>query len=184
MSNRKIEVQGIVIKLQKIEDDDYVSLTDIAKKFGKPKNLIRNWMRNSSTLGYLAEWEKLYNPDFNEDGFKELTALAATQGGRFSMSPKLWIETTNAIGLRSSSGRYNSGTFSHSTIAISFAYWLSPQFQIYFVHAFLDLIKKEYDKQNLEWHISKITDSIDEARNLLDTIPHQQPSRNRLNPKK
>ena len=47
--------------------------------------------------------------------------------------------------------------------------------------AFTELIEAEYDRRNLEWHISKITDNIDEVRNLLDTIPHQNPDRNRLN---
>ena len=94
------------------------------------------------------------------------------------MSPKRWIELINSIGMISRTGR-NGGTYAHKDIVISFLYWLSPEFQIYFIREFQRLKEMEYNQKSLEWHISRITDNVDELRNLLDTIPHQNSERDR-----
>ena len=88
------------------------------------------------------------------------------------LTPKQYIKSTDAIGLVSTPGRYG-GTLAHKDIALNFCYWLSPVFQ--------ELMQEEFSRRSLQWHISKITDNIDEVRNLLDTIPGQLPELNRLN---
>lgn len=179
MAKQKIEIQGISITLDKINDENYISLTDIAKKQhnSKPKYLIRNWLKNLNTMEFLETWETLYNPSFKGahlNAFK----LKYLQNKNI-LSPKIWIEETNAIGIISKPGRYG-GTYAHKDIALNFCYWLSPSFQVYMIKAFQELMKQEHERNNLEWHISKITDNIDEVRNLLDTIPGQNQNRNRL----
>lgn len=142
MSKRKISVQGVIISLDNSDKEDFVSLSDIAKNFGKPANIIRNWLRNNSTLGYLNEWELLHNPNFNQNGFDYIIKQSVTQGNSFALSPKLWIEKTNCIGLKSNAGRYG-GTYAHNELAMNFCYWLNPKFQIYFIKEFKRLKEKE-----------------------------------------
>ena len=175
---KNIEVQGISIALDQINNNDYVSLTDIAKQSKKRASmLIATWMQNQSTLLYLEEWETLHNPNFKGQQMQSFRLKAVEN--RYKVTPQKYIKLTNAIGLISKSGRYG-GTFAHKEIALNFCYWLSPKFQVYLFKAFNELMKAEHERNNLEWHISKITDNIDEVRNLLDTIPHQNPERNRF----
>jgi len=129
----------------------------------------------------LEAWETIHNPDFKRD--QMVTFRLEASSNRNILTTKKLIAATQMIGLKSKQGRYG-GTWGHSDIALNFCYWLSPTFQVYFVKEFQRLKKEEFAQQNLEWHISKITDNIDEVRNLLDTIPGQTPSNKRLNKKK
>lgn len=182
MSKQKkktIQVQGLEITLYQINQKDYISLTDIAKNSTSlfPKNIIQNWMKNGSTIRFLHTWERIHNENFK--GIHLDAFLSDTSDNRVIISPQKWIETTNAIGLISKSGRYG-GTFAHSEIALNFCYWLSPEFQVYVWKEFNRLKEEESDKKNLQWHVSKITNNIDEIRDLLDTIPGQDDEKNRL----
>lgn len=105
--------------------------------------------------------------------------LIKSTDNRFIISPQEWIKAVNAIGLVQKKGR-GGGTFAHAEIALDFCYWLNPEFKVYFNKEFIRLKEMEAQQQNLEWHISKITDNVDEIRNLLDTIPGQSPMRNRI----
>lgn len=175
---KKIEVQGLKIHVEQIKDDDFISLTDIAKQSSEePRFVIQNWMKNSNTISYLWEWELFHNPKLNRVQLH--TVLETTVSNRFVMSPKKWIELTGAIGLISQPGR-NGGTLAHKDIALNFCYWLSPKFQIYLIKEFQRLKEEEFSRKNLEWHLTKITHNIDEVRNLLDTIPGQREDLNRL----
>ncbi len=178
MSKKTIEVQGLQIHIEQINNNDFVSLTDIAKRIDdEPRFTIRNWMRNNQTLEFLEVWEDAHNPEFKraESGTFRLQA----NSNSFSATPQKWIQATNAKGLISKSGR-GGGTFAHRDIALNFCYWLSPSFQVFFIKAFQRLVEDAYNRQNLKWHISKITDNIDEVRSLLDTIPGQRQERNKL----
>lgn len=180
MAKKKIEVKGLKITIDKIHDSEYISLTDIAKQTtDEPRFTIRNWMSNKNTLRYLGVWEEMHNPDFKRAEFRTFKE-AFFDSSSFSITPEKWITTTNAVGIISKRGR-GGGTFAHKDIAINFCYWLEPEFQVYFIKAFQELMEHEFSRQNLKWHLSKITDNIDEVRNLLDTIPGQTPDRNRLN---
>lgn len=118
--SKKIEVLGTDITIATDKELDYISLTDIAhhKDSGRSDDLIRNWLRNRNTIEFLGIWERLNNVDFNPvefDGFRMQAGLNS-----FSLTPKQWIEKTNAIGIISKAGRYG-GTFAHKDIAFEFA---------------------------------------------------------------
>lgn len=176
---KKLKVRDVDIQMRKIKEKQYVSLTDIIKNNSpqKPATVLVSWMRNNSTLLFLEEWEKTFNPKFKVSQMADFKLQA--MDNRNIISPQNFIETTSAIGIISKSGRYG-GTFAHKDIALNFCYWLSPVFQVAMIRAFQLLIEREAERQSLEWHISKITDNIDEVRNLLDTIPGQKPELNRL----
>ncbi len=175
---KTLHVQGLAIAIEKIRDDDYVSLTDIAKQSADdPAYVIQNWMKNSSTVKYLYLWERIHNPAVNPIHLDDL--LRTADDNRKIISPKSWIETLNAVGLRWKTGR-GGGTLAHKDIALNFCYWLSPEFQIYFIKEFQRLKEEESERKGLEWHVRRITDLVDEARVWLDTIPGQEPERNRL----
>lgn len=180
MPSKKIEVQGFQIRLTAINDNDYVSLTDIAKRSDRnePKYLIRTWLKNNNTLEFLTAWESLYNSDF-EKGVNLDPLLREFRKNSTVVTPSKWIEGTNAIGIFVKNGR-GGGVYAHKDIALEFCSWLSPTFKVFLIKAFQDLMEQEFRRKDLKWHISKITDNIDEVRILLDSIPHQDPSRNRV----
>ncbi len=180
MSKKTILVQGLPIAIEQVGATDFISLTDIAKKADqRPDLVLQTWLRNRETVKYLGLWEELHNPDFNPYGFAGIRDRAGENN--FYVSISQWIKSVNAVGLRSQPGRYG-GTFAHRDIALQFCYWLSPSFQLYFIKEFQRLKDEEAKMQNLEWHIERITDLVDEARNWLDTVPGQKAARNRVLP--
>ncbi|NLJ08541.1 MAG: KilA-N domain-containing protein [Sphingobacteriales bacterium] len=152
--NSKIEVKGTEITILKSENDDYISLTDIAKHKDAEHTdtIIQNWMRNRNTIELLGFWESIYNPDFKSlefEGFRKQAGLNS-----FVMTPKKWIENTNAIGIISKSGRYG-GTFAHKDIAFEFASWISIEFKLYVIKEFQRLKADENDRLKLEWNLQR-----------------------------
>ena len=147
----KMLVQDNSITVLKIEDKDYISLTDIAKyKTDDPAAAIGNWMRNRNTIEYLGIWESLYNPFFKPlefEGFKKEAGLNA-----FTMSPKKWIDSTDAVGFIVKSGRYG-GTYAHKDIAFKFASWISVEFELYVAKEFQRL--KEEEQKQLGWSVKR-----------------------------
>ena len=134
----KITVQNTDISIVKFEDEDYISLTDMARS-QMQEHIIFRLLSLKSTIEYLGEWEILYNPDFNCTEFG--TFKNAAGSNNFVLSVKTWIERTNAIGLRSKAGRYG-GTYAHRDIAYHFGMWISPKFQL--------LLIKEYQRLKVE----------------------------------
>ena len=128
--DKKIKVLGTEVSLSQV---DYISLTDIAKKKNseEPRFVIINWLRNRNTVEFLGIWEKIYNPHFNRVGFETVRLNAGLDC--FTSSPSKWIEETNAIGIVSKSGRYDSGTYAHEDIAFEFASWISVVFKLYLI---------------------------------------------------
>ena len=155
----KISVQGKEITIFSKQQEDYISLTDIAKYRNKdaPVDIVKNWMRNKSTIELLGLWEKLNNPDFKQVEFD----LFRNEAGAnyFVLSPKKWIETTNAIGMFSKSGRYG-GTFAHKDIAFEFASWISVEFKLYFIKEFQRLKEEENNLKSLEWNLQRTLSKI------------------------
>lgn len=143
----KINVKHTDVTIIKIDEVDYISLTDIAKhKSNEPTAVIGNWMRNRNTIEYLGIWETLYNQNFKPiefEGFRNEAGLNA-----FTLSPQKWIERTNAIGIVSKSGRYG-GTYAHKDIAFKFASWISVEFELYFIKEFQRL--KEEEQKLIGW---------------------------------
>ena len=70
------------------------------------------------------------------------------------MSPKKWLEATNAIGIVSKAGRYG-GTYAHSDIAMSFATWISPEFQLYIMKDYRRLKADENSRLSLNWNLNR-----------------------------
>ena len=123
---KNIVVKDKIINITGINDDDYVSLTDIArfKTDGETNLVIANWMRKVDTLEYLKLWEQINNPNFKPTDFEGFKSKPGENA--FTISPKKWIELTNAIGIRVKSGK-NGGTFAHRDIALEFASWISAE---------------------------------------------------------
>ncbi len=143
----KITVKSTEITVIKIDDGDYISLTDIARVKNPDTNaVIANWMRNRNTIEYLGVWEHLYNPGFKPLEFEGFMNEAGANA--FTLSPQKWIESTNAVGIISKSGR-NGGTFAHKDIAFKFAAWISVEFELYIVKEFQRL--KEEEQKLLGW---------------------------------
>ena len=143
----KIQVKESEITVLSINENDYISLTDIAKhKSDDPFIVINNWMRNRNTIEYLGMWETIFNPDFKPiefDRFKRDAGLNA-----FTLSPQKWVTATGAIGIITRSGRYG-GTFAHKDIAFKFASWISVEFELYMVKEFQRL--KEQEQSQIGW---------------------------------
>jgi hypothetical protein len=179
MAKKKITVDGLSIRIDKIDQNDYICLTDIAKNSsdGKPAFLIQNWMKNMNTVRFLLAWERLHNPEIKVVQMEYL--LGTVSDNRFILSPQKWISKYNAIGMLQKAGR-GGGTYAHSDIALEFCSWLSPEFKVLILKEFQRLKEDEAQRKNFEWHITKITDNVEEIRNLLDTIPGQLPERNRI----
>lgn len=117
----KMNINGLEITVvSQGNDDDYISLTDIARKRNPefPADVIKNWLRNRSTIEFLGLWEVMHNPKFKLVDFDQFKQEAGSNG--FVLSPQKWINSTHAIGMRSKSGR-NGGTYAHKDIAFEFA---------------------------------------------------------------
>ena len=134
-------------------ENEYISLTDIARyKSNEPKDVVKNWMRGKDTIEFLGLWEKLHNNDFKGVEFDAFKNQAGSNA--FTMSPLKWIESTNAIGIVSKSGR-NGGTFAHSDIAFEFASWISPEFKLYIIKDYNRLKHDENSRLSLSWNLNR-----------------------------
>jgi len=148
----KITVLKNEITTSTFNDEDYISITDIAKfkDNAEANDIIRNWLRNRNTIEFLGIWEQLNNPSFKPiefDGFRKEAGLNS-----FTMSPTKWIKSTNAIGIISKSGRYG-GTYAHKDIAFEFASWVSVEFKLYLIKEFQRL--KDEELKQLGWDIRR-----------------------------
>ncbi|MBP9770793.1 KilA-N domain-containing protein [Candidatus Gracilibacteria bacterium] len=153
MSKQKIIVKGIEIIISNQSDQDYISLTDMAKyKTYDSGVVIANWLTTKYSVQFMGAWEKLHNPDFNLMEFHKIKNEVGTNG--FIVSSSMWIKSTNAIGIRSSTGRYG-GTFAHKDIAFEFATWLSPEFKLYLIKEFQRLKEDENNRLSLGWNIKR-----------------------------
>ena len=157
--NKKNNVKGIDIVLYEDNKEDFMSLTDIAKHRDNERSdyILQNWMRNRSTIEFIGLWEKFNNPDFNSIEFDGIKNMAGSNS--FSLTPKRWIESTNAIGIISKTGRYG-GTFAHKDIAFEFATWLSAEFKFYLIKEFQRLKEEESSTKKLEWNLQRTISKI------------------------
>ena len=161
-----LKVKGIDIAMTKVNESDFISLTDMIKaKDGD--FFISDWLRNRNTVEYLGIWESVYNPSFNYGEF----AIIKDKSGlnNFKISVKEWVARTGAIGLTAKTGRYG-GTYAHTDIAFNFGMWISPIFQLYIVKEYQRLKEIESNQYNLEWNVKRLlskanyrihTDAID-----------------------
>ena len=149
--NKKLFVEGQEINVLLNNDREYISLTDMLKaKDGD--FFISDWLRNRNTVEYLGIWESVYNPHFNYGEFAIIKSLAGLNN--YKLSVKEWVEKTNAVGLKATTGRYG-GTYAHPDIAFEFGMWISPQFKIYLVKEFQRLKAEENNRLQLEWNLQR-----------------------------
>ena len=152
--NSKIILSGIEVFIYKDKQEDYISLTDIARHRDTERSdyILQNWMRNRSAIEFIGLWEQFNNPNFNSIEFDGIKNNSGSNS--FSLTPKRWIESTNAIGIISKTGRYG-GTFAHKDIAFEFASWLSAEFKFYLIKEFQRLKEDENDRLKLDWNIQR-----------------------------
>ncbi len=155
MSKQKINVNEIEIVLYKKNEEEFISLTDMAKFRDSERTnyIIQNWMRTRSTIEFIGLWEQLHNPNFKRIEFDAFRNESGSNS--FTLTPKKWIETTNSIGIISKSGRYG-GTYAHKDIAFEFASWISPTFKLYLITEYQRLKEVETNQYNLEWNVKRI----------------------------
>lgn len=176
---KKMIVQGREIKIMKIEGENYISITDMARKFGEPNVLIASWMRRKDTLEFLGLWEKLNNKKFKPHEFEGFINEAGTN--RFNLSPQKWADNTDAVGIKSKSGKYQGGTFVHEEIATHFGQWLSPEFSLYVIKEFKRLKQIEAKRLSEDWQLNRVLSKINYRihTNAIDKhiIPFNTPNK-------
>ena len=151
----QLTVQDIPVTVMHIDQNDYISLTDMAKArtdSTRAADVIKNWLRTRSTLEFLGTWEVMYNPDFKVVEFDHFKSEAGLH--TFTLSAKEWIEKTNAIGMYVQAGRYG-GTYAHKDIAFEFGSAISPIFKLYLLKEYQRLKDDENDRLKLEWNAKR-----------------------------
>ena len=148
-------VKDQVINIIRIDDNEYISLTDLARYADEddPRYPIQNWMRNKDVISYLGLWESINNENFKGVEFDTFKNEAGSN--KFKISPQKWIRETNAVGMISKSGN-NGGTYARSDIAFEFASWLSPEFKLYLIQEFQRLKKNEAYQNKIDWHANRV----------------------------
>jgi len=149
----KIMVSNTEITVTQHNNEDYISLTDMAgyKDSLEARIVVSNWMSTHYTVDFLAVWEQVNNPNFNRMGFHTVR----NGEGRLFLTPKRWVEITNAIGIFSKSGRYGGGIFAHKDIAFEFGSWLSAEFKYYLIREFQRLKEDENNRLKLNWNLQR-----------------------------
>lgn len=171
------------IKVMRVDNEDYISLTDLAKykNPNNPSDVIKKWISNYDTIEFLGLWEQLSNEDFNLAEFSLIKNEAPKKS--FTMSPSQWCSRVNAKGLTFSKGKYSIGTFAHSDIAMEFASWIDNLFKLYLIKEFKRLKLNESYQEKIEWSVRRSlsktnyrihTDSI--KANIVPKLTHKQKS--------
>jgi hypothetical protein len=157
----EIDVIDNKVGIMRVNEVDYISLTDLAKYSNPedPSGVIRNWMSNKNSFDYYGLWEQINNENFNSVEFHIIKTEEAPYN-RFTMTPKRWKDKFNAIGIIPSSGKYSIGTYAHPDIAFEFASWLSPEFKLYLIKEFERLKKNEAYQEKIEWHANRILSKV------------------------
>ncbi|MEK7164116.1 MAG: KilA-N domain-containing protein [Patescibacteria group bacterium] len=177
MNKPKIIVKNVAISLISKGGSDYLSLTDMAKSKNSefPADVVKNWLKTRFTIDFMGIWEQIYNPNFNLVEFDQFKKNAGVNS--FVLSPEKWIKSTNAIGIRSKSGRYGGGTFAHKDIAFEFASWISPEFKLYLIKEFQRLKEQENERLELGWDLKRALTKINYRIHTDAIQTHLIPSR-------
>jgi hypothetical protein len=146
---REIQVGDVSIRVVRIEQEDFISLTDMVRaKDGD--FFISDWLRNRNTVEFLGIWESVNNPGFNYGEFATIKSQAGLNS--YKISVKEWVSKTNAIGLYAKAGRYG-GTYAHRDLAFEFGMWISPEFKVYLIKEFQRL--QEAEQKQLGWDVKR-----------------------------
>ena len=145
----KINVQQTEVTILTYQDNDYISLTDMAnakESVSRAADIIKNWLRNRYSLEFMGTWEMIHNPNFKVVEFDHFKSQAGLPN--FVMSVSEWIEKTSAIGIIVKKGKYG-GTFAHKDIAFEFGSAISVPFKLYLIEEFQRL--KEAEQKQMGW---------------------------------
>lgn len=108
MTKNEVVVNGININYKKVNNEDCICLTDIARFYNNeaPSDVVKSWMSNKDSFEFYSLWEELHNPNFNS---VEMHRIKNEEVGlnRFVMSPTKWKRDFNAIGIVPSAGKYS-----------------------------------------------------------------------------
>ena len=151
-----LNIDGTEIVLVHKNEQDYISLTDMARSQMEEVIIIK-WLSLKNTIEYIGEWEAMYNPGFNYTEFGTIKNAAGSNN--FVLSAKQWIEKTGAIGVSAKAGRYG-GTFAHKDIAFHFGMWISPRFQLLLVKEYQRLKDDENSRLKLEWNLQRTLSKV------------------------
>ncbi len=144
-----INVQDTAITVIDINNQDYISLTDMAgakENDARAADVIKNWIRTRYTIEFLGTWELIHNPRFKVVEFDHFRSRAGLPS--FVLSCSEWIEKTAAIGIVVKKGRFG-GTYAHKDIAFEFGSAISVPFKLYLIEEFQRL--KEEEERLLGW---------------------------------
>jgi hypothetical protein len=171
----KITVQNTDITVVSVDNQDYISLTDMAnakESESRAADIIKNWIRNRYTIEFLGTWERIHNPNFKVVEFDHFKSQAGLPS--FVMSVSEWIEKTNAIGIVVKKGKYG-GTYAFRDIAFEFGSAISVPFKLYLIEEFQRL--KAEEQKLLGWsakrELSKINYRIHTDAIKQNLIPAQ-----------
>lgn len=178
----ELKVKDNIVGVMRVGNVDYISLTDLAKfkNSSNPANVIIHWLSNKDTALYVGLWEELNNENFNFTEYREIK-INEIGTSSYTMSPKQWIQRTNAIGMISKGGKYSIGTYAHPDLAFEFASWLNVEFKLYLIKEFERLKQNESYQNKIEWSVRRElaktnyrihTDSIKE--NIIPTLTEKQ----------
>ena len=149
--SNKVNVQGTEITILNENSGEFISLTDMLKaKDGD--FFISDWLRNRNTVEFLGVWETVNNPNFNYGEFATIRSHAGLNS--YKISVKEWVDKTNAIGLKATTGRYG-GTYANIDIAFEFGMWISAEFKVYLIKEYKRLQTEENERLNLEWNFQR-----------------------------
>ena len=126
---KKREIKGTLAE----QNPGYISLTELARSKSQKSTgyTIQMWLRDSGTVDFLTLWENKHNENF-------LSIPVELK----SLTPKIWINETNSIGIASRQGK-NGGTYAHKEIAMHFMCWLSADVKLNVIEKYLEVISDE-----------------------------------------
>lgn len=143
------------IRIMRVGNEDYISLTDLAKYKNpdNPSDVIKKWFSNYDTIEFLGLWEELSNENFNSAEFSRIKTEAPRKS--FVMTPNQWCLKMKAKGIIASKGKYSIGTFAHPDIALEFASWMDNLFKLYLIKEFERLKQNESYHKKIEWSVRR-----------------------------
>lgn len=169
------EKQSIIIyKGNQIElfsdsfDNDFVNITAAAKASGNRKSIL-TWIRSRQTIEFLNVWEKKHNPKY--DGAQLSTVYKLIKERNFSI--KNWVDLTHAKGIYTRIGEAG-GTYAHKDIAIRFAGWLNPEFELFLVEEIQRLKEIERKKNSFELLTHEQILKLVRLKEVFKYVAHQE----------
>ena len=152
--SEKINIEGREIALKQVGQEDYASLTDMARSKrpnSRPDDIIRAYLRSPGVILFLEEWEKAYG-DFKPDLWVAFKSELLSPS--FNPTVKQYLTQTQSRGIFSTPGRYG-GTFAHIDIAFEFATWLEPRFKLFLIRDYRRLKAQEAKRLKEGWDIPR-----------------------------